>query len=156
MTVPCSSSCERFNYQSNVWQQLPNMPTAKARFQPCAALSRIYLCYPTSNIEIFDTRTDTFSQLNLRFQTFTYGSLSFLTGDTVNILTTEKRLIRWKIGGETWSEEEVKMDSGLLAVSKCPVIKAGLRVYWSAGICGEVIELDTETLTTVEVRSLEL
>jgi hypothetical protein len=155
MTVPCSSSCERFNYQANVWQQLPNMPTAKARFQPCAALFQIYLCYPTSNIEIFDTHTDTFSQLNIRFQTYTSGSLSFLVGDTVNILTTEKCLIRWRIGGETWSEEEVKMDSGLLALSKCAVMKAGLRVYWSAGICGEVIELDTEILTTIEVRSLE-
>ena len=155
MTVPCSSSCERFNYQTNVWQQLPNMPTAKARFQPCASLFQIYLCYPTSNIEIFDTHTDTFSQLNLRFQTYTSGSLAFLVGDTVNILTSEKRLIRWRIGGETWSEEEVKIDSGLLAVSKCAVMKAGSRVYWSAGTSGEVIELDTELLTTIEVRSLE-
>jgi len=150
MDVPSSSSCERFDYKAVTWQLLPNMLTAKARFQPCSYLAQVYLCCPACNLEVFDTLSMTFSQINICFQAYTSGSLSFLIGDTVHILSSEKRLIRWKIGCETWSADTVHMESGLLAVSKCVVVVSAQSVYWTAGD-SEVIQLDLDKLSVREV-----
>lgn len=98
------NSCEKYDLHMDQWFPLSNMQYNRSMFTPCVFGNLIYLpCpYTTSVIETFSLTAETFKTLPVSLPNeLKFGSVAFVTGGELCILTGYKQVARWKIGSES-------------------------------------------------------
>lgn len=144
---PVLSSCERYSIAFNSWSPLPDMHSGKWAFTPCSSRTYIYLACLHQPIERFDTTTESFETfpISVPGDIQGRGCVSFLTTDTLYILTTAGQMCEWKLRDGAWGETAVEMtDNSVAETNMTPVVYNGYA-YWGNYATGKLIKFSLET-----------
>ena len=138
-------SCWKLNLGEEQWQSVGNMTYPRSSFNPCVFRSLVYLVgavIGNKGVELFSPQTETFTVLSLSLPLEVKAtSVVFIAKNELCVLTTNRRMARWKIDEEEnfrlsvtdkpcWSSQQpLVVNSKALIAAKGGVVQFNLVTY---------------------------
>ena len=148
-TVRCEKL--RADYTSS---PLPDMKVVMDGFSPCRYRDEVYLpAYQTNYIEVFSLITYAFRTLRLQLPNITDNSVSFISAETLFILTCSHQFAYIVLSCDSvFTTSTLQLKDSNSGQAACPPVLIGHRVYWFAAWTGDLVTFDLETKTVTELK----